>query len=209
MTFNDSAQLDTSQVQDGGSSGGFGGGGGGGGSFPGGIQVGGGLLGLIVLILGLIFGGGSLGSGGLGDNPVQSTQLDASQVAGAGQSSNLPFGECKTGADANKNDTCLIVATVNSVQSYWTTTLPKYGMNYEPTKTVIYSGATQTACGTASNQVGPFYCPLDKKIYIDAAFFDLLTQRFGDDGRQRHPADAARHRGRHQLRVVRGLGRRR
>ena len=184
MTFNDSAQLDTSQVQDGGSSGGFGGGGGGGGSFPGGIQVGGGLLGLIVLILGLIFGGGSLGSGGLGDNPVQSTQLDASQVAGAGQSSNLPIGECKTGADANKNDTCLIVATVNSVQSYWTTTLPKYGMNYEPTKTVIYSGATQTACGTASNQVGPFYCPLDKKIYIDAAFFDLLQQRFGANGGQ-------------------------
>ena len=47
--------------------------------------------------------------------------------------------------------------------------------------TVLYSGATASACGTASNQVGPFYCPLDKKVYIDASFFTELTSRFGAD----------------------------
>jgi predicted metalloprotease len=48
---------------------------------------------------------------------------------------------------------------------------------------VLYSGRTQSACGTASNAVGPFYCPTDGKVYIDASFFDELTTRFGaDDG---------------------------
>ena len=46
---------------------------------------------------------------------------------------------------------------------------------------MLYTGAAQSACGTASNQVGPFYCPLDKKVYIDASFFDELTSRFGAD----------------------------
>ena len=93
------------------------------------------------------------------------------------------FSECKTGADANQNAECRIIGTVNSVQAYWTAELPRYGKQWQPTKSVIYSGATQSQCGTASNQVGPFYCPLDQKVYLDASFFDLLTQKFGaDDG---------------------------
>ena len=81
MTFNDSAQLDTSQVQSGGSSGG----GGGGGGFPGGIQVGGGIGGLILLVLSLIFGGNVLGGGGSdgsssGGLPSQQLQRDLEEL---------------------------------------------------------------------------------------------------------------------------------
>ncbi len=57
-----------------------------------------------------------------------------------------------------------------------------YGKQYPKAPTVIYSGATQSGCGTASNQVGPFYCPLDSRVYIDASFFDELSSRFGADG---------------------------
>ncbi len=54
---------------------------------------------------------------------------------------------------------------------------------YQQAKTVIYSGSTQSACGVASNATGPFYCPSDQRVYIDASFFDDLTTRFGaDDG---------------------------
>ena len=74
-----------------------------------------------------------------------------------------------------------MIGTVNSVQDYWTDELPRYGKNYRNVNTVLYSGATASACGTASNQVGPFYCPLDKKVYIDASFFAELTSRFGAD----------------------------
>ncbi len=187
MTFNDNVQLDTSQATSGGSSGG--GGYGGGGNFPGGIQVGGGIGGLIILILMFVFGGNVLGGGGTqdpgsGQSQSQGTSLDPNQVAAGGAQSSGGFAQCKTGADANKNDDCLVIATVNSVQAYWSAALPQYGRQYTPVNTVLYSGQTQSACGTASNQVGPFYCPLDKLVYIDASFFAELQQRFGADGGQ-------------------------
>ena len=184
MSFNDNAQLDTSQVESGGSGGLAGGGRG----FPGGIQVGGGIGGLILLLLMLIFGGNSIlgggDSGGGSAGGLPSQQLQNDQVAAAGQVDEGDFSQCKTGADANKNDVCLIIATVNSTQDYWEKTLPKYQMNYEMAKTVIYQGQTQSGCGTANSQVGPFYCPLDSKVYVDASFFQELQSKFGADGGQ-------------------------
>ncbi|MEO7060395.1 MAG: neutral zinc metallopeptidase [Lapillicoccus sp.] len=182
MTFNENVQLDTSQVTNPGS------GGGGGGGFPGGIQVGGGIGGIIILILSLIFGGNILGGGGTTDpgvtQPGQSSQLQPAQVSAGGAQSSAGFAQCRTGADANRSDECLVIATVNSVQAYWAQTLPTYGKQYQPVNTVLYSGQTRSACGTASNQVGPFYCPLDQRVYIDASFFQELQQRFGSDGGQ-------------------------
>jgi predicted metalloprotease len=49
-------------------------------------------------------------------------------------------------------------------------------------KTVIYEGQVQSGCGTASAQVGPFYCPLDSKVYVDASFFQELESKFGASG---------------------------
>ncbi len=184
MSFNDNAQLDTSQVE----SGGGGGYGGGGGSFPGGIQVGGGIGGLVLLVLGLLFGGqGLLGGGGTGDRGgsgaqgLPGQQLQPEQVGAGGQVRSSSFSQCRSGADANRNDVCLVIATVNSVQDYWSKALPKYSLTYEPARTVLYQGQTSSACGQASSQVGPFYCPLDSKVYIDAAFFTELSSKFGAD----------------------------
>ena len=63
----------------------------------------------------------------------------------------------------------------------WTDELPRFGKPYRAVNTVLYSGSAASACGTASNQVGPFYCPTDAKVYIDASFFAELTSRFGAD----------------------------
>ena len=163
MSFNENVTLDTSQVE----SGGRGGSGGG----PGGMVVGGGIGGIIMLILALLFG--------INPNDIGGTATPAPPVDAGGQQSSGGFSECKTGADANKNTECRIIGTVNSVQAYWSTELPRYKREWTPVKTVLYRGATQSACGTASNQVGPFYCPLDKKVYLDASFFQILEQRFG------------------------------
>ena len=185
MSFNENAQLDTSQVQSGG--GGGMGRGGGGGNFPGGIQIGGGIGGLILLVLMLIFGGGSIlggDSGGGSAGGLPSQQLEPQQVSAGGQVQQSEFSQCKSGADANKDDVCLIIATVNSANDYWSKTLPKYQMNYELTKTVIYEGQTQSGCGTANAQVGPFYCPLDSKVYVDASFFQELESKYGASGGQ-------------------------
>ena len=166
MTFNEGADLDTSQVT------------GGGGGVRGGAVIGGGAGGIILLILTLIFGGDITGGGG-GTNP-----FDTTQVQPGGDTSTTDFSQCKTGADANRDVTCRIIGTVNSVQAYWREALPAdVQRQYQDAKTVIYSGSTQSACGVASNATGPFYCPSDQRIYIDASFFDELTSRFGaDDG---------------------------
>lgn len=168
MSFNDNVQLDTSQIETRS--------GGGGGRRPGGMAVGGGIGGLILLIIAIIFG----------INPSQlpgdATATDAGQVQTGDTNADASLAQqCKTGADANRDDRCLVVGTVNSVQAYWAGELPRYGKKWQPTKTVLYQGATASQCGTASNQVGPFYCPLDKRVYLDAGFFGLLSSQFGAD----------------------------
>lgn len=164
MSFNDNVKLDTSQV----------GSGGGGGAVPGGMVVGGGIGGIILVIIMLIFG---INPGQLPTDPGGAGA--GGQVEAAGEQDESAFSECKTGADANRSDVCRVVGTVNSVNAFWSGELKKYGRNYAPAKSIVYKGATQSACGTASNQVGPFYCPLDKQVYIDASFFQILSEQFG------------------------------
>src|SRR5205807_7710493 len=73
---------------------------------------------------------------------------------------------------------CRIVGVVNSVQKFWGGTI----RNYRPAETVFFTGATDTGCGQASTDVGPFYCPVDKNVYIDLGFFQELHDRFGARG---------------------------
>jgi uncharacterized protein len=128
---------------------------------------GGGIIGLIVAVIVVISGlGGGTNSLDLG-----------SQTDGGPANSDLAQ-TCRTGADANQREDCRIVAVVNSVQEYWSQALS----NYTPAKTVFFTGATQSGCGAASTDVGPFYCPADQQVYIDLGFYDELRQRFGAQG---------------------------
>ena len=122
------------------------------------IAVGGGVLGLIVAIVLLFLNGGS---SDLSGGPQQHSSSDLSA--------------CRTGADVQQDPDCRVVAYVNSIQAYWSHEVP----NYTEAKTVLFTGRTSTGCGTATTQVGPFYCPTDEHVYIDLGFFRELTQRFG------------------------------
>lgn len=64
----------------------------------------------------------------------------------------------------------------------WRALLPKSGRTYEDPRMVLFTGAVQSACGTASSAVGPFYCPGDHRVYLDLSFFDELSQRLGAPG---------------------------
>jgi uncharacterized protein len=165
MRFRPGARLDPSQVQDRrGAGGGFGGG-------P--IVLGGGGLGVVGVIVYVLFallsGGGSGGTYG---------GLDG-QTAGQAQQS---LAGCRTGADANARQDCRIVGDVNSVQAYWRGWFRAHGKTYAPAETVFFTGSTATRCGTASTDVGPFFCPVDKKVYIDLGFYQELHDRFGARG---------------------------
>jgi len=64
----------------------------------------------------------------------------------------------------------------------WSAIFSAAGRRYEPPRLVLYDGATPSACGTGSAAMGPFYCPLDRKVYLDLAFFRALDRRFGAPG---------------------------
>jgi predicted metalloprotease len=160
MRFRPNARLDPSQVQDARGRGGLPGGG---------LAVGGGGLGLVGLVIYIAIQLLSNGQAGGALGP-----LDGSTVAT--QSPGQALGsECRTGADANTREDCRIVGYINSIQAYWGKTLKGYTV----AKTVFYTGSTSTGCGAASSDVGPFYCPADKKVYIDLGFLDELHTRFG------------------------------
>ena len=71
---------------------------------------------------------------------------------------------------------------LDDAQQVWSNVLPKYGTQYRPAKLVLFRGATETGCGVGQSAMGPFYCPLDEKVYIDLAFYDELQSKFGASG---------------------------
>jgi predicted metalloprotease len=171
VRFRKDVSLDPSQVDD---RRGSGGGGYGGIPLPVGAGGGLGLAGLVIYLLINALAGGSGASGPLGN-------LDNQTVAQQSPSVALGSG-CRTGADANRREDCRIVGYIDSVQRYWDREFSARGKTYTPAKTVFFTGQTDTGCGPASTDVGPFYCPVDKHVYIDLGFFDELRTRFGAKG---------------------------
>ncbi|MFD8713843.1 neutral zinc metallopeptidase [Streptomyces anulatus] len=163
MQFDDDADLDTSEVQDVRGS-----------RIPGGkATVGGGIAGVIALILGLLFGVGpdQLGLSS-GDADPAATSSSAGQVRE----------NCLKGQDANSREDCRTVAVVNSVQDFWRQEFARRDADYSAAPTVLFSQQVGTACGAATSAVGPFYCPGDRKVYLDLGFFDDLRTKFGSSG---------------------------
>ena len=70
----------------------------------------------------------------------------------------------------------------DDVQATWEDIFKGAGRTYESTQVVLFRGSTQTGCGLASADTGPFYCPLDRHVYLDTGFFKELEQRFGASG---------------------------
>jgi len=130
----------------------------------------GGLAGLVIyLLITLLSGGGGLGQLG----PLEDARV------GQGDTPSSISQDCRTGADANRRDDCRIVAVVNSVQKFWDGVFQRSSNQYTYVDTVFFTDQVQTGCGFASSQVGPFYCPRDKLVYIDLGFFQELSSRFG------------------------------
>ena len=73
----------------------------------------------------------------------------------------------------------MVDAVARDAQQTWS---EKLGSRYEPTKVVLFRDAIQSACGYAGAATGPFYCPGDRKVYLDLGFFDELQRRFGASG---------------------------
>jgi predicted metalloprotease len=158
-------------IDDTGRGGGFGGFGGGGGfGGLGGLLFGlilsrFGIVGVLILLLGYC-ALATLGGGGDGTTAYPSGPSVSQATGGAGTSTLSP---------ADKH---LVLAVLGSTERTWAKLLQAEGEAYQPTTLVFYSGADQSGCGAAQSAMGPFYCPTDRRIYLDTSFFRELTGRF-------------------------------
>jgi predicted metalloprotease len=148
--------------------GGFGMGGGGGGipiPIPAGVGGGGALI-ILLIVLALQFFGGGGGTGGLGGLTGQSGAEPGSSVDLSNNGDMVEF----------------MGAVLNDTNDLWEDTFQRSGQQYARTTLVLFTGGTQSACGGATSQTGPFYCPADQKVYLDTDFFKELSDRFGAPG---------------------------
>ena len=152
-----------------------GGGSGGGLPIPGGLggllKGGGGLMTILVLaavfILPKILGGASGG-------------LTAGNTATEGAGAVTSGGDEEACSSDLEQQLC---GATDDVSDYWIDQLPlSFGVDYVDTQTVFFSGFTNTGCGQASSQTGPFYCPLDNLVYFDLDFLVTLQSQFGATG---------------------------
>ena len=155
--------------------------GGGGGPMASGGRGGFGLVTTLVIMgLALLFGfdpraiiGG--GGGGLplpGGAPAPRVDAGLPRTGGGGV---LPGGA----ADDTRTFVSKILKTTEDV---WTAEFRKIGKVYTPPKLELFSGEHQTGCGQGVAAMGPFYCPLDEKVWLDMTFFNELARRFGAPG---------------------------
>jgi predicted metalloprotease len=71
---------------------------------------------------------------------------------------------------------------LDDANDLWAGVFREAGQSYEPTTLVLFTGGTRSGCGAASSDTGPFYCPVDRKVYLDLDFFRELRNRFGASG---------------------------
>jgi predicted metalloprotease len=137
---------------------------------------------------GLAMGGGGLGIGAIlivfaisyftGISPQ--VLMSGAEMAAGNQSGPAPPSSAPDPNDPMRN---FLSRVVGGTEAVWTEVLPaQTGVRYAPATLVIYDGATRSGCGGARSAMGPFYCPLDKKVYLDTSFFRDMKTKYGGGG---------------------------
>jgi predicted metalloprotease len=130
------------------------------------IAIGGGGL-LLLLVVGMLFG----------VDPQKLNQLIGQAQQGANQGG-VPGQERElTPEEIEQGEFTATVLRFTEV--VWDDQFRRIGRQYEPPKMVLFANAVETDCGVAPSAVGPFYCPMDKTVYLDPTFFEELDQRLG------------------------------
>lgn len=141
--------------------------------------------------------GGGIGKGGLGIGTILILGLigwalgidpriliNGAEIVAGGASSSVQQQQPSehTGNPTDQSGS-FVARIVGETEDVWSQVLPEQAnKKYEKPLLVLFSGATQGGCGTAKSAMGPFYCPLDRKVYLDTSFFDEMKRRFGGGG---------------------------
>ncbi len=137
--------------------------------------------------------GGAVGAGGLGLGAIvvifaisyftgisPQVLISGAEMVGVGQQSAPPQ---TAPVDPNDPTRKFLAKVVGGTEAVWSEVLPaQTGVQYQPATLVIYDGATRSGCGGAQAAMGPFYCPIDKKVYLDTSFFRDMKTKYGGGG---------------------------
>ncbi len=126
------------------------------------VAIGGG-AGIIIVIIALL----------MGENP-----LNYINVGGGSQA----YEEQQPRSEAENQQAEFVKVVLQDTEDVWNKLFQEQGSDYQEPVLVLFTGSDQSACGMADAAMGPFYCPLDSKVYIDLSFYDDLQSRFGAPG---------------------------
>jgi predicted metalloprotease len=128
--------------------------------------AGGGIGAVVVVVLALLFG------------------VDPAVLLNGGDQGYAPPGQQERSGSATPNDELgrFVSVVLADTEDTWGAIFQSLGRSYQDPKLVLFTGATQTACGTGQSATGPFYCPRDEKVYIDLSFYRELQARFRAPG---------------------------
>lgn len=131
---------------------------------------------------GFRLGGGKIGGLGLAIIVIASLffGVDPTVLIDGGGPPSTPTEQTRSGGDNQSRD--FVAAVLGDTEQTWHALFRQAGRTYKEPHLVLFSGATQTACGFGQAAMGPFYCPADQRVYIDLSFFDDLRRRFGAPG---------------------------
>lgn len=104
------------------------------------------------------------------------SMLIGNLLGGGGSSNTAPL----TAEEQALGDFASVV--LKDTEDVWTTVFKEYNMTYQPAKMILYRDGTDSGCGYANAQVGPFYCSLDQGVYIDLSFFATMRTKLGASG---------------------------
>jgi predicted metalloprotease len=135
------------------------------------IALGGGGVGIVGIVLFLLVN--VLGGSTTGLVP------DSADVQGSTETIEQLRTRCNASGAIDQYDDCYVIKSYNEINEVWAKQLD----GYTQPRLVFFEQATQTGCGTASSEVGPFYCPADQSVYFDLGFLAQLQRDFGAEGR--------------------------
>jgi predicted metalloprotease len=133
--------------------------------------AGGGLGAVALIVLYLIFGG----------DLSQLLQGTPETVPGS-ETTSLPAGSAAELSQHDQEMGDFVSVVLADIEDVWGEQFKAMGRTYREPKLVLFSGATESACGYASAAVGPFYCPGDEKVYLDLAYFEDMERQLGFEG---------------------------
>ncbi len=133
------------------------------------VMIGGGIFTLIMIVIVMLLGGNPMGL-------LQ--QLQQQQRQGGGAAAPLNPAEKK----AQDERVEFVRHVLGQTEEVWRGEFAKLGKQYQDARLEVFTGSTRSACGPATQAVGPFYCPADGKVYIDLSFFNELETKYGAGG---------------------------